>query len=207
MFDIVSGLVDTAIGWSRDNYLRGKQYDREDTRIRRTVADAKAAGLHPLYALGAGVTGSGGHIVGETPYIARQASEGATAKKIANAQLREANARARLANAEADEIETAAVASKIALAKQAANAKQDGLSKKEFEKEKFKTPFGNDWYTKDSAPTQHVEDHYGDPVGWGYGLMKLAEDFIHTIEKKREKKFQDMRNKPSNVYHGKIIRD
>ncbi len=37
---------------------RAEQYHREDTAIRRRVADAKAAGVHPLFALGANVSSS-----------------------------------------------------------------------------------------------------------------------------------------------------
>ncbi len=74
--DLFSGFLDRnaapSKGWQRQVQLEGRQYDydkavefREDARrygetaIQRTVADAKAAGVHPLFALGGRASGSG----------------------------------------------------------------------------------------------------------------------------------------------------
>ncbi len=49
-------------------YYREEDRKREDTRIQRTVADAKAAGIHPLFAMGAvPSSGAAGFIPGQSP--------------------------------------------------------------------------------------------------------------------------------------------
>ncbi len=49
-------------------YYREEDRKREDTRIQRTVADAKAAGIHPLFAMGAvPATGGGSFMPGQSP--------------------------------------------------------------------------------------------------------------------------------------------
>jgi len=62
---IAGGLMSKNAQQSRNfqGQLRLEHYAREDTRYQRAVADAKKAGLHPLFALGAGgVAGPSGFV-------------------------------------------------------------------------------------------------------------------------------------------------
>lgn len=58
-----AGPISSALRGSRDSHRakirRNEQWQRDDRRITRTVADARNAGIHPLFALG-GSIGSGG---------------------------------------------------------------------------------------------------------------------------------------------------
>lgn len=50
--------------WERLKQQRVWDEQRQDSQIQRTVADAKAAGIHPVYAMGAGASYGGGGAIG-----------------------------------------------------------------------------------------------------------------------------------------------
>lgn len=76
-----------AAHWDRINQERLKdQRAREDTAIRRAVHDAKAAGLHPLFALGAGgVSGGNTPVDMSVPSIYEPSSSGSTVGDVFDA--------------------------------------------------------------------------------------------------------------------------
>lgn len=104
--------------------------------IQAAVRDAKAAGLHPLFALGAGgISPSPRYIEGQSNTGTHLANAGAAiAQGVTNyanvkSQKPLAQANLRVLNSQADrnEAETAAILSKTAFDKEAANVNQDGL--------------------------------------------------------------------------------
>ncbi len=119
-------------GSSRKDRLR--QWMREDTVIRRRVQDAEAAGIHPLYALGANVTSptiGGGSVarsgvVAAGRTVARAASDYGSSKRVAEAHdqaMRESAAKSTMYEAAAgrDYIEQMKSASEIGVSAQRLN--------------------------------------------------------------------------------------
>lgn len=113
---------------------RGANWLREDTAIARRVADARAAGVHPLFALGAqiqpspaqyipaggGISGGGGGASMDIP--------DAMSVETHRAALGESAARTRLMNAQADDlVAQSAKASQEARDRQNANVQQDKI--------------------------------------------------------------------------------
>ncbi len=60
------GLAGGLIGGNQDRRNQANQNKREDTRFQRASIDAKAAGLHPLFALGAAGAGSPQFLAGQS---------------------------------------------------------------------------------------------------------------------------------------------
>lgn len=104
---------------------RALNFGREDTAIQRRVADAQAAGVHPLFALGASVGGqgayfvSGGSSAAQSPGGAGMDIPSAMDIEAHNAAMRESGARADMYTAQAAE------ASARARQAQSANVQQD----------------------------------------------------------------------------------
>lgn len=117
------------LGARSDRKARRRQEQREDTFIQRRVADAKAAGIGPLAALGAAYGGtpgvSTGSVAGDAFEVASQAMQKRSKDKLArqthDASLRESAARTERDKAMADKLR-----SDVAIATQRANVKQDG---------------------------------------------------------------------------------
>lgn len=90
----VGKVADFSFGKSQAN----KERDRQDSAIQRRVADAKAAGIHPLYALGANVSspsvtvgsdfGSMGQDIGRAVAATRTADDRLKSLTLTNMELR-----------------------------------------------------------------------------------------------------------------------
>lgn len=115
---------------------RRYQAGREDTAIQRTVADARAAGIHPLFALGGAIGGQSSQVqpqtgsqVGEAlRYIQRssQARKGRGQSSLVDDSLiKQATANTRLSNARADSVEWELQNSINKRAEGASNSTQD----------------------------------------------------------------------------------
>ncbi len=121
---LASGFLNKGAGVSKGfaGQLRAEQYAREDKFLQRRVADAKAAGLHPLFGLGAspGGGGSSGFIPGQSSTgsalgagIAQagravgRGFEGQARAKLVDAQIRSADASAARDTAQALSIDSA----------------------------------------------------------------------------------------------------
>lgn len=113
-------------------------WSREDNRIQRTVADARAAGIHPLFALG-GATGGGsgssapppsGNYVGNAlKYIRTRGNDKTRATQsslVDKSLIAQATANTRLSNARADEVEWQLNNSINKRAEGISNSEQDG---------------------------------------------------------------------------------
>ncbi len=103
-----------AIGALSSRADQKRQMGHDSTRIRRTVADARAAGVHPLFALGGATGGSsqlpptGNYVGNALTSLARQREQkGRDSKQslVDQALVESSQASARLAGARADTVE------------------------------------------------------------------------------------------------------
>jgi hypothetical protein len=183
---IISGGASIAGGLISDYSNRkaaSKAYSRSQKAIRNTVADAKAAGIHPLYALGnsAGYSspvaindGAGTGLAEAGRSIAegiREKRDSARADRVADAQIAESKARtlkavaeARESNAAADQVENAMAASVASRILQETNQRN------------LELPSGIKFQTGTSVPAEEVEQNYGGLSGELYGLWRLMRD-------------------------------
>lgn len=207
---LLSGVTDFLFGWAVDDRERSQSNQQMDKANRiwreqynitqadkaRTLqtltADARAAGLHPLFALGGG-SGSGGQPIGSPipstsgagaarmadglaeavdSFIDKDAREAAEkmALRSQNAIIREQEANASLA-------ETQLAASQLALAKEAAMTRQDWVPGFDANQRDIVTPSGK-FKTGKTTRQQEVEDNYGGVAGELYGLWRLLDDAI-----------------------------
>ncbi len=114
---------------------RAQRLSREDTQIQRRVADAKAAGVHPLYALGAGtatpsvVGGTRGSVAKDAISSIRRSYDRYQGKRqqklVSEAMGIEGAARTRLDNARSSMLEFELENSIIARDAQNSNSQQD----------------------------------------------------------------------------------
>lgn len=203
--DIVGGLIsdnNAASRQKKNNKLAMLQFNQQmDESVRRRVEDAKRAGIHPLYAIGAsagasptisvggGETGSalgtaigriGGHI---EDYQAQKqyAHQEARQDKLAEAQA----ARDRAA-ALRDNVASMMAMSSIKRAEQGVNEKRPGSLEQLLEDKrnetvgvpgrKVTTRYGS-WTTDPSwSDQQAIEDIYGGGVGEVYGVLRALSE-------------------------------
>ncbi len=131
----LAGPWGTAAAFALDRYDKKRARSREDNKIQRTVADARAAGIHPLFALGSaagqsssGSTGSGaGDAIRDIRRLAKDKARGTRQGGLDRTAKAESEARARLDNARASEIEQQLENSKNARLAQESNYRQDTL--------------------------------------------------------------------------------
>ena len=206
-----------------------EQFEWQKRRIQNTVADAKAAGIHPLFALGssAGITPvsvSGGVSDGLGPAIAQAGQQLGNAfnrakpnalqsaqLEVSKSQANANNAQAAFYNAKAQDIQnpyTSAIMSRLGQGfvfpdgqnpgntsvaplvvpsvTAAATGDKNGEIPPDHWKDKtgvstLKLPFGITWKSGDTTRTQRVEDEYGEPASWPYGLWRLGVDLRNNL--------------------------
>lgn len=182
-------------------YDKQKDYDR--TAIARRVSDAKAAGVHPLFALGANVnqspsfpldapfrwaSGAGSELGAgiENMIAGRNEME----KETHEAAIKESESRTRRNNIDADIALMQYEDSKDALFRQRLNTNQD-IQKvpgqaKEYDLPTSAQPWkkehlfrnGKQWTTGKSMTAQQFEDEYGEVGDWTYGPYRAMSDWF-----------------------------
>ena len=187
-----------------------RQAERQFSKLVQTrVKDAKAAGIHPLFALGASGAGGGspvfaaggapsGGAAGGAGYSS-QGTQGTgkrgdflmVAEGLRNMMdaLDPERQKARRARRRVDEAQAKLYESEAALNEHRAIATHDGgdpqaaLVVTEKRPHQLKVP-GGTVRTGPTAPTQVIEDQYGDFVSWPYGVLKAADDARRMMNRK-----------------------
>lgn len=188
----IAGLWDS----SRDRDLAKKQWAAQSIQAR--VADAKAAGISPLYALGnagmsptfiAGQSNYGSHVKDLVQGVRDRAAAAdlkTQAEQDHRAELgvKRAQAEALKAQAYRDWAAGAAESSRTATMAAQVNSRQDQTQVQP----SVQYPMGIGKHkTGESTPAQQFEDEYGDFASWIYGIIRLAEDAGRGILGEAEK--------------------
>lgn len=194
-----------------------QQWDRDDSRIQRTAADAKAAGLHPLFALGASGATTPSFIAGQAETgsnlgdVLKSASQGvkdysrATATNPLATKLMTLQVQNAEINVRKNLIDEQLMSSQLSRETQAAgstgrdiefpmNPEVRDLRRTPIPKNakipiaadntpiKIRMPGGQHLIVDKSLDAQEMEDLFGDPVSWGYGVWKLAKSVQKTMD-------------------------
>lgn len=176
---------------------QARQWKREDTSIQRTVADARAAGIHPLFALGGATGGSsfapaptGTRVGNALKYIRKQTTQASGSRQsslVDQALIRSSDASARASNARANMTEWQLSENKRGEVN--SNSQQDTIALSKylapgFERKKVlaynpithgKVPGGTIKF-RDRMSAQMWEDQYGDIAQEVGGLWNLTTD-------------------------------
>lgn len=171
------------------------------------VADAKSAGISPLAALGASTSsfsnvagssalgdsiGEAGQDIGRAVHAGQNSEERALTLKGAQLDIEKKGLENNILRAE--------LASKVATrtapgsppasglvfdtSKQGGNeavAGKTGPIKVEEDSRQSLNPFGYNWKLMNTPDSQAIENRYGDPVEWVYGLANLAGDTLVNV--------------------------
>ncbi len=223
-------------GQSKSHDYTREQWERDDNYLQRRTKDAKAAGLHPLFALG-GPSGAGG----ATSFMAGQSETGSklgdalksAGRGVQNYQATKKNplqnrlltlqiedAELQVANSKLDLIDRQKGASSRAMAtNEAQHTGQDRQYEnrevpvhpkpaaqhpkpvvKHEPRKNLSLPDGIELFTQGHLTAQEMEDEYGDLVGIGYGVWKLASDILHTSGKGAAKRYieEEIKRKQTN---------
>ena len=156
---------------------RAEAYGRDDTQIQRRVADAKAAGVHPLYALGASTTAgptfaTGSRVGDAIGSISRSVQKGRKSTGLSlvdKAAIAESESRTRESNARTDTVLWNLENSKVKRAQQLANTQQDSTQVK---------ILTDDVTANQGSDIQQLNELYGDEVGDAVGMLEFANDVI-----------------------------
>lgn len=184
---------------SKQYKLAKDQFNQQmDHSIRRRVEDAKRAGIHPLYALGASVGSSptimagqhgSGSALGDAVAAVGSNLAGSYQNRKANAEAarlaelkmhmeqRESQARINRDNAAArlDNVEAMARLSRNALATQALASRNTGEGTPD-QSPMYLPVFGKRT-PGPYSPQQYIEDQYGGVLGEAYGISRAAVEF------------------------------
>lgn len=169
-----------------------------DQSIQRRVIDAKKAGVHPLFALGASVgasptisAGADNSMASGVEAAAQQTGNALQSwgnRKIAAVErdlgIRQAEANISRTEAERDLALAQAAASTDAMLRQRANVTQDlnGQIEAPPKPRTLYTPAGEQ-KTGPTMPQQEYEDEYGGVVGELYGMMRWLQDRYNEVPK------------------------
>lgn len=192
---------------------------REDSQMQRRTADARAAGLHPLFALGAGGVGGPSTLIGQSASgsklgdaiqtAGRGVAHYANARvdplsaKMAQLQIQNAEVNLRknlideqLMNSELATTLSAAASQgrdqeytlrpEIRDVRRRVGAKEKVTTIADNQPIRIRMPGGQYLIVDRSTDAQDMEDLFGDPVSWGYGLWKLAASIDATMGEGRK---------------------
>lgn len=206
--DLLGGALDRRSREQEASLNRHMQYEFAKKGIQWRVADAEAAGIHPLYAIGAnvptytpvrGAGGLGRSIAAAGQNIGRAIEAHYSTEE--RAEVQRASDMARLQN---DMLQNEYLSTRIALMRAGTGP---GVSSRRTdvmrppEVMKYETtgniggspggnlPFsGSKWsVTPDRLSAQTVEDLYSEVGSWPYGAMRLSEDFWLNQRKSGER--------------------
>ena len=196
--DLLGGILGRRDARREASLDRHLQYEFAQKGIRWRVADAEAAGIHPLYAIGANVptyspvrpvTGHLGRAIASAGQNIGRAIEAHYSPRE-RAEVQRATDMARLQN---DMLQNEYLSTRIALMRAGTGPGLHGKTNvmRPPEVMKYETtgtaqsdpggnlPFsGSKWsVTPDRLSAQTVEDLYSEVGSWPYGAMRLSEDF------------------------------
>lgn len=179
----ITGAIGDVAGWFDDGYKRDTWSAYNSVQAR--VQDAKKAGVHPLFALGASPAQA--NIISDTRSL--DGITGAFRDREARLRGREADRReSRIAQsviakneseARLNDAERVAVNSRVARDMQNAMTRQDQGIEYGMNPDLLITPGSGKWQTGQSSEQQAWEDNYGGIVGEVAGLIRFATDAIN----------------------------
>lgn len=154
-----------------------QQMEREDNRIQRLVVDARAAGIHPLAALGAGGGGSGSFAMPEAVYGGAPVTGSAVGDAIkafgdtlpmVNEQgaLQTELLRAQIRNVDASTANLIAEARRTTMSSAVKAASNTSFADVKLQEQ------------PDTSTAQEVQDRYGDIIENIFGIAKLGRDVV-----------------------------
>ena len=149
----------------REIDFRQHLLNRQDDFIRRRVADAKAAGVHPVFALGSqGPSGAGWNL--PTPMSGSYGKDVTRRVALAQEALSDLSQHAMRAHIQKTEAERDLIRT------QADRAGQEVLVRS--------YPLGEDWQIGPASPAEHWEQYYGEIPAAIEGTKKYVQDWAQS---------------------------
>lgn len=166
--------------------------------IKGVVKGAQKAGMHPLFAMGGGTNMPAPSYVGESlrgrDYGIQGQTSVQTASPAEQQAMHESEARARLMNAQADEIYGRLLDSVAARGRQGSNATQDERKVAEGKFVGFRLPGGGMSPAGESADAQDWEQRYWEIGGAAGALINIGGDAVGAIPESVWDKFLQLDN-------------
>lgn len=197
-----STLLGGFLGRQHQDEMIEREHQRQDTSIQRRVADSRAAGIHPLYGLGASVS-SPSVSVGSDPLASSLSSMGQDLSRAARAtqtgDQREGTGVLHSLALERAGLQNELLRSQIAsMNARTSQGGQVGPPIPADSPEPFPVPeenkseqrpplmlFGQRWNTNpNTSPMKAWENQYGDegPIAWGMPIALLVNDLKHNSD-------------------------